>query len=69
MALFAIVGMLSFYPTNRFAMWKSTLKEDRAIEIPDDEFKRVRVILLLEIAGIVLILFAVPMMARGIGMS
>ena len=69
MALFAIVGMLSIYPTIRFIRWNPRIKENRAPEIPDDEFKRVRMILLLEIAGIVLILFAAPMMARGIGMS
>jgi putative membrane protein len=67
MALFAIVGLLSVYPTIRFIKWNSTLKDNRSLEIPDDEFKRIRLFLSLELAGIVLILFAAPMMARGIG--
>jgi putative membrane protein len=68
MALFAIVGLLSVYPTIRFIKWNSTLKDNRSLEIPVDEFKRIRLFLSLELAGIVLILFAAPMMARGIGM-
>ena len=68
MALFVIVGLLSIYPTIRFLKWNSTLKENAAPEIPDEEFKRIRLFIWLELAGIALILFAAPMMARGIGM-
>ena len=68
MALFTIVGLLSIYPTIRYIKWNSILGENRAPEIPDAEFKNVRLILWLELIGIALILFAAPMMARGIGM-
>lgn len=68
MALFAIIGLLSVYPTIRYIKWNPVLDENRAPEIPDIEFKRIRLILWLELAGIVLILFAAPMIARGIGM-
>jgi len=68
MALFVIVGLLSAYPTMRFIKWNSALSENRSPEIPDAEFKRIRVFLRLEPGAIVLILFAAPMMARGIGM-
>lgn len=68
MALFAIIGLLSVYPTIRYIKWNPVLGENRAPEIPDIEFKRIRLILWLELAGIVLILFAAPMIARGIGM-
>lgn len=68
MALFVIVGLLSIYPTIRFLKWNSALKANLAPEIPDEEFKRIRMFIWLELAGIVLILFAAPMMARGIGM-
>lgn len=68
MALFVIVGLLSIYPTIRFIKWNTVLKENLPPQIPDDEFKRIRLLLQLELAGIVLILFAAPMMARGIGM-
>ncbi len=68
MTLFAIIGLLSIYPTIRYIKWNAVLKENKSPEIPDDEFKRIRLLLWLELAGIALILFAAPMMARGIGM-
>ena len=68
MALFTIVGLLSIYPTVRFIKWNSVLSENRSPEIPEVEFKNVRLMLWLELAGLVLILFAAPLMARGIGM-
>jgi putative membrane protein len=67
-ALFTIVGLLSIYPTVRFIKWNSVLSENRSPEIPEAEFKNVRLMLWLELAGLVLILFAAPLMARGIGM-
>ena len=67
MSLFAIIGLLSIYPTIRFIKWNSFLKAGQAPEIPDDEFRRVRLLLSLELVGLVLILFAAPAMARGIG--
>ena len=68
MGLFMMVGLLSIYPTIRFLKWSALLKENKAPEFPDDEYKRVRLFLALEAIGIFLILFAAPMMARGIGM-
>jgi len=65
--LFAIIGLLSIYPTLRFIKWNSALSAGQAPEIPDDEFKRVRLLLHLELVGLTLILFAAPAMARGIG--
>ena len=67
MALFAIIGLLSIYPTIRYIKWNPMLKADQAPEIPQAEFRNVRRLLRLEMAGIVLILFAAPLMARGIG--
>ena len=67
MSLFAIIGLLSIYPTLRFIKWNSALSAGQAPEIPDDEFKRVRLLLSLELVGLTLILFAAPAMARGIG--
>jgi putative membrane protein len=69
MSLFAIIGLLSIYPTIRFIQWNSLLKAGQAPEIPNDEFKRVRLLLSLELVGLVLILFAAPAMARGIGLG
>lgn len=67
MVLFAVVGLLSIYPTIRYIRWNSSLNARQFPDIPDDEFRRVRFILHLELIGLALILFAAPAMARGIG--
>ena len=69
MAAFAIVGLLSIDPTIRYIRWNRTIREDRAPEISETEYKRTRLLLWLEIAGITIILLAAPMMARGVGMN
>ena len=69
MSLFVIIGLLSIYPTIRFIKWNSFISAGQAPEIPDDEFKRIRLLLSLELVGLALILFAAPAMARGIGLG
>ncbi len=67
MALFVIVGLLSIYPTVRYIKWNPVLAQGLAPEIPDAEFRNIRLLLWLEMAGLVLILLAAPLMARGVG--
>lgn len=67
MALFTLVGLLSIYPTVRYIRW-GKLSEGAVFEVPDEEHTRIRLMLNLEIVGLVLILFAAPAMARGIGL-
>jgi putative membrane protein len=67
MALFVIIGLLSIYSTIRYIKWNPMLKENRAPEIQEAEFRNVRRLLWFELTGIVLILLAAPLMARGIG--
>ena len=69
MSLFVIIGLLSIYPTIRFIKWNSFISAGQAPEIPDDEFKRIRLLLSLELVGLALILFAAPAMARGLGLG
>lgn len=66
MALFAIVGLLSIYPTIRYIKWNLVLAKNEPPLIPDTEYKNIRLLLLLEMIGLVLILFAAPAMARAI---
>jgi putative membrane protein len=68
MTAFAIVGLLSIDPTIRYIRWNKTLKENQAPEINVDDFKRTRMLLWWELAGVVVILLSAAMMARGIGM-
>lgn len=68
MALFVIVGLLSIYPTIRYIKWNPALAANKSPEIPEAEYKNIRLLLWLEMIGLVLILFAAPAMARGLGM-
>ena len=68
MAAFAIVGLLSVDPTIRYLRWNRTLKENKTPEIADNEFKRTRLLLTLEVIGLAVIMFSAAFMARGIGM-
>ena len=69
MIAFIIVALLSIDPTIRYIRWNKLLSQNQALEISDAEYKRTRLLLRLEIIGIAIILFAAPMMARGVGMS
>jgi len=69
MTAFVIVGLLSIDPTIRYIRWNKALSRNIAPEINETEFKRTRLLLWLEVIGIVIILLAAPMMARGIGMN
>ena len=66
--LFTIVGLLSIYPTIRYIKWNPVLETNKSPEISDAEYKNIRLLLWLEMIGLILILFAAPAMARGIGM-
>ena len=68
MNTFLIVGLLSIDPTIRYLRWNKVLKENKAPEISDKEFKRTRLILWLEVIGLAVIMLAAAFMARGIGM-
>jgi putative membrane protein len=67
MVTFAIVGLLSIDPTIRYLRWNQILKEDQPPVMSEAEFKRTRLLLNLELAGIAIILFSAALMARGIG--
>jgi len=69
MNAFLVVGLLSIDPTIRYLRWNKSLKENRVPEITDNEFKRTRLLLTLEVIGLAVILLAAALMARGIGMN
>jgi putative membrane protein len=69
MNAFLVVGLLSIDPTIRYLRWNKILKEGKTPEISDSEFKRTRLLLTLEVIGLVVIFFAAAFMARGIGMN
>ena len=65
---FALVALLSIYPTIRFLSWARLLAKDQTPEISDQDFARIKLILRLEIIGIAIILLSAALMARGVGM-
>jgi putative membrane protein len=68
MAGFALAGLLSIYPTVRFVSWNKSFAKNQAPEISDQEVSRIKLILRLEMLGIVIIILSAALMARGIGM-
>jgi putative membrane protein len=69
MSAFIIVALLSIDPTIRYLRWNKALEQNSAPLISDDEHRRTRLLLGLELVGIVVILLAAPLMARAVGMN
>lgn len=68
LVLFVTVGLLSILPTLEFISWNTTLRQDQLPNLDRRKMQRIRGIIHLELAGIVLILLMASLMARGIGM-
>jgi putative membrane protein len=69
MAAFLLVAFLSIDPTIRYIRWNRSLQRNELPPIADAEYRRTRLLLRLEVIGLVVILLAAPLMARGIGMN
>ncbi len=65
---FVLAGLLSIYPTVRFVSWNKSFAKNQAPEISDQDVARIKLILRLEMLGIVIIILSAAMMARGVGM-
>jgi putative membrane protein len=65
---FAVAALLSIYPTIRFVSWNKFFRQNQAPLISDQDARRIKMLLRLELLAIALILFSAAMMARGIGM-
>lgn len=68
MAGFALVALLSIYPTIRFLSWNKFFAKNKVPEISDQDAARIKLILRLELVAIAVILLSAALMARGIGM-
>jgi putative membrane protein len=67
LALFVAVGLLSIYPTREFLSWLKALKNNELPNVSADNLRRIRLIVHVELAGVVLILLCAAMAARGVG--
>ena len=66
-ALFAIVGLLSIYPTKQYLSWRKSLKENRVPAVDDRVRRKIRMILHIELTLLFLMMLCAAMMARGVG--
>ena len=65
--LFLVVGLVSIKPTLTFIRWKRMMERDPAWQVPDDERRGVRRLLVLQLHLAALIPVFAVMMARGLG--
>ena len=67
LSLFAIVGLLSIYPTREFLSWGRSLKQGQMQALTDRKLASIRSVIYWELAGVVVILLCAALMARGVG--
>ena len=67
LVLFVVIGLVSIYPTRAFLSWRKQLKNNTFSGVLANELRRIRLIVHIELAGVVLILLCAAMAARGIG--
>ena len=66
-ALFAIVGLISIYPTMHFLRWRKSLRQQQLPVLATDVQRKIRMILHIELTLLFLMMLCAVMMARGIG--
>ncbi len=64
-ALFIVTGLLSIIPTIEFLSWRKAVKAGQAPVVSAAKLKRTRMIIHIELAGVVFILLFAAIMARG----
>jgi len=67
LAVFAIIGLISIIPTIEFFSWRKTVAQGVLPTVAPAKLRRLRMIIHIELAGIVIILLCAALMARGIG--
>jgi putative membrane protein len=67
LSLFALVGLVSIYPTVQFLSWGAALKQGRAPSVAPGTLRSIRMAVHLELTGIVIIILSAALMARGVG--
>ena len=68
LTLFILIGLASIVPTLEFLSWRRAVKQGQTPGVDADRLRRLRSIIHLELAGVVLILLMAALMAKGIGL-
>jgi putative membrane protein len=64
-SLFIVVGLLSIVPTMEFLSWRAAVKAGQVPAVAPGKLKRVRMVVHIELAAVVLILLCAAIMAKG----
>ena len=67
LALFIGVGLLSIYPTIRFIKWRAQTSQGTAPVVGESEYRRIVVMLRLELVLLLAMALCASLMARGVG--
>jgi len=67
MLLFAVVGLLSAYPTITFIRWGASLRQGQVPVLHDADKRRLRIVLHLEATLLIAVILCAALMAKGIG--
>lgn len=67
MAAFAVIGLISIWPTVKFIQWSSAVKKNEAFAPPPETVKRVRMLVTIEAHLLLIVVLFAVMMARGFG--
>jgi putative membrane protein len=68
LTLFIFIGLLSIVPTCELLSWRAAVRQGQAPTVSATRLRRLRTIIHLELAGVVLILLMAALMAKGIGL-
>jgi putative membrane protein len=66
-SLFVVVALLSIYPTIVFLSWRRPLRLGEALAGTDDRLRSVRLLIYVELVGVIAIILCAALMAKGIG--
>ena len=64
-SLFIVIGLLSIVPTVEFLSWRKALKQGQTPAVEARKLKRLRMIIHIELAAVVIILLCAAIMAKG----
>jgi len=64
-SLFIVIGLLSIVPTVEFLSWRRALKQGQTPAVEARKLKRLRMIIHIELAAVVIILLCAAIMAKG----
>lgn len=67
LSLFAVIGLLSIYPTRRFLAWRPSLPQGAIPEVEPATMRTLRTLIHAELACVVVVVLCAALMARGVG--